>query len=209
MTEIILYKLGNQRVNKHFMNPRKCLNTREKGNTCIAKLTLVQICFSIHLLWFRLMLPPWETWQRSYHFRGSPIHPFLSCSHGPDPRVSSSLLWPRLPNWPLPLSILFIHINPPCRSEGRDYWSMGLMLKNTVILHCPRHTAQAPGVASNVRAHNAPEASLAPHLGVWETPGQGSSPVGPSTLVYLVIVSMAQFVTSNGSNIKMCELFTF
>lgn len=113
------------------------------------------------------------------------------------------------PNWPLPVSILFIHINPPCRLEEWDYWSMDLMLKNTVILHCPRHTAQAPSVASNVRAHNAPEASLAPHLAVWETPGQGSSPVGPSTLLYLVIVSMAQFVTSNGSNIKMCELFTF
>lgn len=144
MTEIILYKLGTQRVNKHFMNPRKCLNMREKGNTCIEKLTLVQICFSIHLLWFRLMLPLWETWQRSYHFRGSPIHPFLSFSHGPYPRVSSSLLWLRLPNWPLPLSILFIHINPPCRLEERDYWSMDLMLKNTVILHCPRHMAQAP-----------------------------------------------------------------
>lgn len=70
---------------------------KEKGNTCIAKLTLVQICFSIHLLWFRLLLPPWEAWQRSYHFRGSPIHPFLSFSRGPYPWVSSSLLWPRLP----------------------------------------------------------------------------------------------------------------
>lgn len=46
MTEIIFYKLGNQMVNQHFMNPRKCLNIREKGNKFIAKLTIVQICFS-------------------------------------------------------------------------------------------------------------------------------------------------------------------
>lgn len=73
---------------------------------------------------------------------------FPSFSNGPRPWVSSSLLWSRLPNLPLPLSISFLHINPLYRLEEQDYWSMGLMpflcTKYPMVRQCLQHTAQAP-----------------------------------------------------------------
>lgn len=58
MTETMFHKLENQMVNEHFLNPRKCLSTMEKGNKSIAKLTIVKIYSSMQLLLFILMVPP-------------------------------------------------------------------------------------------------------------------------------------------------------
>lgn len=129
-------------VKEHFMNPRKCLNKREKGNKLIAKLTIVWSSSSIQLPSFILMEPPW--WQ-SHHFSGLSFSPSLAFSNGSHPWVLSLPVWPRLPNTPLPLSILFMHISPPYRLEEQDYWSMGLVpfLCSGVPNGFPISTAQA------------------------------------------------------------------
>lgn len=137
----MFHKLGNQMVMEHFKNPRKCLNKREKGNKLIPKLTIVQSSSShpTALIFDGATLMALSSLQRSL------IHPFPCFQNGPHPWVLSFLVWPRLPNIPLPLSTLFMHINPLYRLEEQSYWSMGLtpFLCSKVSNGSPVSTAQA------------------------------------------------------------------
>lgn len=96
-------------VNKRFMNPGKMCKSKEKGNKCIAKLTIVQISSSIQLPSFILMVPPRR---QSYHFRASPIHPPPLSQQWPTPLgfTFTTLAQPYQLTSP-PLSLLFIHID--------------------------------------------------------------------------------------------------
>lgn len=153
-----------RKLNEHLMNPRKCLNIREKGKQMYSQtqtiLTITQISSFISC-----PLPCW--WCHT----GSPnsnlttseglqyiFSPLSAIAHIPE--FFFSLLWPKLPNWHThthtPFRILLIHINLLYRLGEQDLKSMDIkaipLLKNIQcsplsVAHglTPQHGFQSEG----------------------------------------------------------------
>lgn len=106
------------------------------------KHTIVQICSSIQLPSFMLLVPHREPWQLSYHFRGSPTHTFPSFSNGPSPWVSPHCFGPGFPTDTTP-HLLFVHSHQSSMQDSRE---TGLLKHGSCAIPLLQNTHWLPAI---------------------------------------------------------------